>query len=33
VTLVGVNDPGFRDALVHRADHARRMIVQKAAKK
>jgi phosphoribosylaminoimidazole carboxylase PurK protein len=28
VTLVDVNDPGYRDALVHRADHVRRMIVQ-----
>jgi 5-(carboxyamino)imidazole ribonucleotide synthase len=33
VTLVGVNDPGFRDALIHRAEHAQRMIVQKAAKR
>jgi 5-(carboxyamino)imidazole ribonucleotide synthase len=33
VTLTDVNDPGFRDALVHRAEHVRRMIVQKAAKK
>jgi len=33
VTLVDVNDPGFRDALIHRAEHVRRMIVQKAAKK
>jgi 5-(carboxyamino)imidazole ribonucleotide synthase len=33
VTLTGVNDPGFRDALIHRAEHARRMIVQKAAKR
>jgi len=33
VTLVDVNDPGFREALIHRAEHVRRMIVQKAAKK
>ena len=33
VTLVDVNDPGFRDALIHRAEHVRKMIVQKAAKK
>ncbi len=33
VTLVDVNDPGFRDALIHRAEHVRTMIVQKAAKK
>ena len=32
VTLTGVNDPAFRDALIHRAEHVRRMIVQKAAK-
>jgi len=33
VTLTDVNDPGYRDALIHRAEHVRRMIVQKAAKK
>jgi len=33
VTLTDVNDPGFRDALVHRSEHVRRMIVQKAAKR
>lgn len=33
ITLVGVNDPAYREALVHRAEHARRMITQKAAKK
>jgi 5-(carboxyamino)imidazole ribonucleotide synthase len=32
VTLTGVNDPAFRDALIHRAEHVRRMIVQKAVK-
>ena len=33
VTLIDVNDPGFRDGLIHRAEHVRKMIVQKAAKK
>jgi 5-(carboxyamino)imidazole ribonucleotide synthase len=33
VTLVDVNEPGYRDALVHRAEHVRRMIVQKADKR
>ncbi len=33
VTLIDVNDPGYRDALVHRADHVRRMIVQKEARR
>lgn len=33
VTLVDVNDPSYRDALIHRAEHVRRMIVQKAAKR
>jgi len=33
VTLVDVLDPGYRDALVHRADHVRRMIVQKEARR
>ena len=33
VTLTDVLDPGYRDALVHRADHVRRMIVQKEAKR
>ncbi|MBI3856207.1 MAG: ATP-grasp domain-containing protein [Planctomycetes bacterium] len=33
LTLVGVDDPAYRDALVHRADHVRRMIVQKEARR
>jgi 5-(carboxyamino)imidazole ribonucleotide synthase len=33
VTLTGVNDPAFLDALVHRAEQLRTMIVQKAAKR
>ncbi|MBV8880948.1 MAG: 5-(carboxyamino)imidazole ribonucleotide synthase [Planctomycetaceae bacterium] len=33
VTLVGVNDPAFREALIHRAEHVRRMLVQKAGKR
>lgn len=33
VTLTDVNEPGYRDALVHRAEHVRRMIVQKAGKR
>jgi phosphoribosylaminoimidazole carboxylase (NCAIR synthetase) len=33
VTLVDVLDPGYRDALVHRAEHVRRMLVQKEAKR
>ena len=32
VTLTDVNAPDYRDALVHRAEHLRQMIVQKAAK-
>lgn len=33
VTLVGVNHPSFRDALVHRADSICRMIVQKESRR
>jgi 5-(carboxyamino)imidazole ribonucleotide synthase len=33
VTLIGVNDPSYRDSLLHRAEHVRRMIVQKEAKR
>ncbi len=33
VTLIDVNDSGYRDALVHRAEHVRRMISQKEAKR
>jgi 5-(carboxyamino)imidazole ribonucleotide synthase len=32
LTMIDVDDPEFRDALVHRAQHARRMIVQKETK-
>jgi len=33
VTLIDVNDSSYRDALIHRADHVRRMIVQKEARR
>jgi len=32
LTMIDVDDAGYRDALVHRAEHARRMIVQKETK-